>query len=94
MHWIHNETPPTDSATWQSMEQIKSTMVEQSYPWWYPLLGIPAPPPVKVGSPMPARNMKWGDAASAGGYHWDPSVTWGDTRHIPTTGTQIKDVLT
>lgn len=94
VHWIHNETPATDSATWQSMEQIKSTMVEQSYPWWFPLLGIPAPPPVTVGSPMPARNMRWGDAESAGGYHWDPSVTWGDTRHIPTTGTQIKDVLT
>lgn len=89
-HWVHNQTPPPDSATWASLQQIKTTTTQPSYPWWYDLIGIPKPPPVKVGSPMPERDLKWGDVE---GYHWDSSVTWSDTRHIPTTGTQIKDVI-
>lgn len=93
VHWIHNQTPPGTPSTWSSLQQIKTTTTEQSYPWWYDLLGIPKPPPVTVGEPMPERDLRWGDATTFSGYHWDKSVTWGDTRHVPTTGTQIKDVI-
>lgn len=90
VHWIHNQTPPTTSATWAKLQQIKTTTSQPNYPWWYDILGIPKPPPVTVGSPMPERDLVWGPGP---GYHWDPSVTWADTRHIPNTGTQIKDVI-
>lgn len=93
VHWIHQQTPPTRSATWESLQQQRTSTTQPSYPWWYDVLGIPKPPPVTVGSPTPERDLKWGDAQTAGGYHWDQSVTWGDTQHVPTTGTQVKDIL-
>ncbi|MCT1804380.1 hypothetical protein M3B20_01345 [Corynebacterium sanguinis] len=93
VHWIHNQTPPASSATWTSLRQIKTTTSQPSYPWWYPLLGIPLPAPVTVGSPMPERDMTWGEAAEGAGYRWAESVTWGDLQHVPTTGTQIIDHL-
>lgn len=93
VHWIHNQTPPPASATWTSLQQVRLSTSQPSYPWWWELIGLKPPAPVTVGSPTPERDLKWGDAETAGGYHWDPSVTWGDTRHIPTTGTQIKDVI-
>lgn len=93
VHWIHNTTPTTTPATWTSLQQIKATTTTPTAPWWYALLGIPAPPPVTVGSPTPERDLKWGDPETVPGYAWDTSVTWGDLKHVPTTGTQVKDVL-
>lgn len=93
VHWIHNTSPPVSPATWASLQQIKTTFQEATVPWWYKLLGLPTPEPVAIGNPMPERDMKWGDASDSTGYHWDKSVTWGDTMHIPTSGTQVKDIL-
>ena len=93
VHWIHNTTPVKDSATWESLRQVRTTYQQEPVPWWYKLMGLPSPPVVEVGEPTPARDLKWGDATTFNGYHWDSSVTWGDTKHIPTTGTHIKDVL-
>lgn len=94
VHWIHNQSPAAGAAaTWSSLQQKRTTLTQPSYPWWYRLVGIKPPPPVSVGQATPERDLRWGDAESAGGYHWDSSVTWGDTRHVPTTGTQIKDVI-
>ncbi|WP_115685948.1 hypothetical protein [Corynebacterium senegalense] len=93
VHWIHNQTPPATPATWTSIRQIKTTTTTPSVPWWYALLGIPAPPPVTVGSPTPERDLTWGEAGEGVGYRWADSVTWGDLQHVPTTGTQIIDHL-
>lgn len=93
VHWIHNSTPPATPATWASLQQIKTTFQEATVPWWYKLLGLPTPEPIAIGNPMPERDLKWGDASDFTGYHWDKSVTWGDTKHIPTSGTQVKDIL-
>lgn len=93
VHWIHNQTPPATPATWSSLRQIRTTTSTPSVPWWYAILGIPAPPPVTVGQPTPERDMTWGQAAEGKGYRWADSVTWGDLQHVPTTGTQIIDHL-
>lgn len=93
VHWIQNTTQQKSSATWTSLQQVKTYFQQETVPWWYKLLGLPTPPPVSMGKPTPQRDLKWGDASTFTGYHWDSSVTWGDTKHISTTGTQIKDVL-
>lgn len=93
VHWIHNNGPAITPASWASLQQIKTTTEQPDYPWWYPILGIPIPPPVTVGSPIPERDLVWGDPATNPGYGWDTSLTWSDTRHIERTKTEIKDVL-
>lgn len=93
VHWIHNSAGPSASATWSSLQQVRSSYSTPSCPWWYPLLGIPCPPPVAVGEPTPERDLTWGEAAAGSGYRWASSVTWGDLRHVPDTGTQIIDHL-
>lgn len=93
VHWMQNTTPVKTSATWASLQQVKTYTKQEPVPWWWKLAGIPAPPPVSIGEPTPERDLKWGDATTFNGYHWDSSVTWGDTKHISTEGTQIKDIL-
>lgn len=93
VHWIHNTTPASSPATWSSIRQVKTTTTTPTDPWWWKLLGLPPSPPVTVGSPTPERDLLWGDPELMTGYAWDTSVTWGDLQHVPTSGTQIKDVL-
>lgn len=93
VHWIHNQTPPAAPVDWESLKQIKLTTTQEDVPWWWELVGLPKPPPVTVGEHTPARDLKWGDATNFTGYHWDKSVTWGDTKHVPDSGAQIKDVI-
>ena len=93
VHWIHNSAASAASASWSSLRQVRTTYSTPSVPWWYALLGIPAPAPVPVGSPTPERDLTWGEAAAEAGYRFADSVTWGDLRHVPDTGTQIIDHL-
>ena len=93
VHWIHNQTPPGSPMSWDSIKQIKTTTTQEDVPWWWELVGLPKPPPVTVGEHTPARDIKWGDATTFTGYHWDKSVTWGDAKHVPADGAQIKDVI-
>jgi hypothetical protein len=93
VHWIHNQTPPGSPMDWASLKQVKMTTTQEDVPWWWDLLGLPKPPPVTVGEHTPQRDLKWGDASKIPGYHWDKSVTWGDTKHVPDDGAQIKDVI-
>lgn len=93
VHWIYNQNDPAAPATWTSMRQIRTTTTTPSVPWWWALLGRPAPAPVSVGQPTPERDLTWGDPDVVDGYQWHTSVTWGDTRHIPVDRTQVKDIL-
>lgn len=91
VHWVHNSSAAAPSATWKSLEQIRYSTSTPSVPWWYPILGIPAPPPVQVGERTPERDLTWGEVAADAGYRFADSVTWGDMRQVNSTGTQIKD---
>lgn len=93
VHWINNQTPPAASATWRSLEQTRTALSQPSVPWWWPIAGLPIPKPVEVGERTPERDLTWGAAAAGSGYRFGDSVTWGDMRHVPTSGTQIVDHL-
>lgn len=93
VHWIHNSLPPAPPATWGGLQQISISMESSPVPWWWPLLGLPIPPPVPVGDPTPERDLTWGEPAPAAGYRFAPSVTWADFMHVPQTGTTITDHL-
>lgn len=93
VHWIHNNGTPPSPVTWQAIRAVKETTTAPTDPWWWSLLGLPPSPPVTVGSPTPARDIKWGDPGQIDGYGFDKSVTWADLRHVETTNAQVKDVL-
>lgn len=93
VHWIHNAAGDPPPVTWSALEQKRTTTTQPTDPWWWPLLGIPPSKPVTVGSPTPARNLKWGDPELVPGYGWDTSVTWGDLRNVDNNNAQIKDIL-
>lgn len=93
VHWIHNNGPAIVPASWQSLRQIKTRTEQPDYPWWFPILGIPLPPPINVGEPMPERDLVWGDPAENPGYGFHTSMTWSDARHIERSNTEIKDLL-
>src|SRR5699024_3802017 len=88
VHWVHNKQPIQESpATWNAIKQIRVSYEQPDYPWWYPILGIPLPPPVEVGAHTPERDILWGDGP---GYHFGESVTWCDMKHISESGTQVE----
>lgn len=94
VHWIHNTTPPNTPVRWQDLQQVRTSLVAPSIPWWYELLGIPSPPPVPVGQPTPERDLTWGEVQDGAGYRFGSSVVWGDMQHVPASGAQIQDHLT
>lgn len=93
VHWIHNTTPITNPATWSAIRQVSISSSTPSVPWWWQALGLPMPDPIPVGQDAPDRFITWGPPAMAAGYKFDESVTWGDLRHVASSGSQITDHL-
>lgn len=93
VHWIHNESGDAPSVTWAQIRQRRVSMSTPSTPWWYRLIGLPARPPVAVGEWTPERDLSWGEPEPEAGYRFGRSVTWGDMRHVPSTGAEIIDHL-
>lgn len=88
--WIANTGPDIAPPSWASLRQVATTTQTVDVPWWHKLLGRPTPPPVKVNTPLPARDIRWGPPDPATAQHrFAPSVTWGDLRYV--THTQIED---
>ena len=83
VHWIHNQSPMSSPATWAGIQQMSISSTAPSVPWWWSLIGLPVPPPVPVGDPVPERDLTWGPPESGAGYRFAESVTWGDLRHVP-----------
>jgi len=93
VHWIHNSSGAPSPVTWGGLQQMKMTTEQPTDPWWWSLIGLPPSPPVEVGEPTPARDLKWGDPDTVEGYAWDKSVTWSDLRHVADAEAQIKDLI-
>ncbi|WP_282939114.1 hypothetical protein [Corynebacterium auriscanis] len=98
VQWMNDRTA-VNPMTWAALQQVQWTTTTSPVPWWYPLLGIPSPPPKTVGTPTPERDVYWGTpedttTTAQRQYRFDESVTWADLRYLDNSDRQIKDVLT
>lgn len=93
VHWIHMAGSRPPQVTWSQIRQRRVSTSTPPSPWWWRLLGLPTRPPVAVGEYTPDRDLTWGAPEAAAGYRFGESVSWGDMRHVPSTGAEIIDHL-
>lgn len=89
--WLHDHSTVTPMV-WANLQQLKWSTTTQDVPWWWTLVGLPAPAPVSVGSPTPEKDIRWG-LPDGTGYRFDESVTWGDLRFLDNTTRKIEEIL-
>lgn len=93
VQWSHNRVSVTPMV-WKNLQQFRWSAADDSYPWWWDLLGLPKPPAKPVGTATPDRDIRWGapDHESTQ-YRFDTSVTWSDLKYLDNSSKAIKDLL-
>lgn len=93
VQWSHNRTTITPMV-WGNLQQIQWRAGEDSYPWWWDIIGLPHPDPKPVGMPTPERDVYWGAPADdSEQYRMDKSVKWSDLKYLDNGAREIKDLL-
>lgn len=94
VQWVRNRNVTLVPVTWSKLVQYQWTTEQDSVPWWWSLIGLPKPPPKKVGSRTPERDIRWGPPdKESGTYRFDTSVRWSDLRFIADGHPELKDIL-